>query len=241
MQGRRPRLSLLVAIGTVLLAPHGAIAAQPGEVGASAFSRTTNELCLEGQRLTAGVSLPVRNIVHDDYDSFVKSKPAVQPLETQQYVEYADGDRARPIRVSCKFKSTDHIRAVHGPAAASGRDDPNACRELNRAIVLAVYRDLPVPERGRVAVPPQRFMLDGDEVRIMGSAWTEPFQFAYAGADGRVHLRSKALMVMWDDWRWKLAPDRFRGTHYCHLAAPEYVRDLMLGRSRAPPPAPAGE
>ena len=23
----------------------------------------------------------------------------------------------------------------------------------------------------------------GDEVRIMGSAWTEPFQFAYAGAD----------------------------------------------------------
>lgn len=241
MHGRIPRRTLaplLAAIGAAAAsapaAPAGAGADGAATNPPVSLAHTSNELCREGQRRTAGVSLPISNIVHPQYDSFVKSKPAVQPLETQQYVEYASDDRSRPLRVSCKFKSADHIRAVYGAGAANQGDDPNACRELNRAIVLAVYRDLTPLERSRVVVPPQRFMLDGDDVQIRGSAWTAPFQYVYAGSDGSVHLRSKSLLVLWDDWRWKIAPDRFRGTHYCHLTAPEHVRELMLGRARAP-------
>lgn len=227
---RSGRSWLFAAIGVVAALP--AIAA---DTAREPLARTSDGFCAEGQRLTTATTLPVSNTVHVQYEGFVESKPGVDPLATQQFVEYLDGDRSRPWRVSCKFKSADHIRAVHGAAAATAPDNANACRELHRAIVLAVHRDLDAQERARVVVPPQRFMLDGDDIQVMGSAWTEPFQFAYVGNDGRVHLRSKALLVLWDDWRWKIAPDRFRGTHYCHLAAPEYVRDLMLGRAQAPP------
>jgi hypothetical protein len=80
-------------------------------------------------------------------------------------------------------------------------------------------------------------MLHEDENRVTGSSWTAPYQHVWGEGD-RVHVRAKALLVLWDDWRWKLAPDRFRGMHYCHLITSEYARALMLGQLRAPPLSP---
>jgi hypothetical protein len=212
---------------------HAGVAPSP------AFGSTNPDFCIEAQRRSAGVSIPVRNVIHTDFEAFVESKPGVDPLETQQYVEYADGDRSKPLRISCKLKTADHIRAAHGAAAASAVENPNVCREINRATILEVWRRLDATTRATAAVPPQRIMLDGDRNEIIGPRWIEPYPFVYAGDAGTVHVRAKALLVHWDDWRWKIAPASFRGTHYCHLIAPEYARDLMLGRATAPTTAPA--
>jgi hypothetical protein len=198
------------------------------------FAATSPDFCVEVQRRSAGVSIPVRNIIHTDFAAFVDSKPGIDPLETQQYVEYADAARTQPRRISCKLKSADHIRAVHGAVAAKAIENPNLCREINRAMILEVWRGLDAAARATAAVPPHRFMLDGDRNEIMGSRWVKPYAYVYAGTGGTVHVLAKALLVNWDDWRWKLAPARFRGTHYCHLIAPEYVRELMLGTATAP-------
>lgn len=212
-----------------------AAAATPPTAIASADPR----FCAEAQRQVSGVRLPVRNVVHRSYESFVKSKPRVDPLETQQFSQPATVPGGVSARISCKMKTADHIRAVHGAAAALAPDDRNACRELNRQTILSVWARLPAPQRARVAVPPNRFLLHADEVRLTGSSWTQPYNHVWADDGGHVHVRAKALMALWDDWRWKLAPDSFRGTHYCHLITPDYTRALMLGELQAPPLAPA--
>ncbi len=225
----------------VLLALASAAGPSPAALPPSpVFAATNPDFCAEVQRRSAGVSMPVRNVIHTDFAAFVDSKPGIDPLETQQYVEYADDARTRPQKISCKLKSADHIRAVHGTAATRAVENPNLCREINRATILEVWRGLDALTRSKAAVPPHRFMLDGDRTEIMGSRWVRPYSYVYAGADGTVHIRAKALLVNWDDWRWKLAPRSFRGTHYCHLIAPEYVRELMLGTA-APPVRSAGE
>ncbi len=228
----RPLAAFLAA--ACLLLGAGSTGAQPAKAGDAAFTATSAQFCAEVQRRIAGTQQPLNNVVHDEFQSFVKSKPSVKPLETQQYVEYADASRTQPRRISCKLKTADHINAVYGNGAAATQENDNACREMNRTTILAVFRSLDPGTRSRLAVPPHRFMLDGDENRIMGSGWIEPYAFAYAGADGTVHLHAKALLVKWDDWRWQLAPDKFRGTHYCHLIAPEYARALMTGEVSAP-------
>jgi hypothetical protein len=227
-----PIAGILVAACLSLCA--GTAGAQPSLASDAVFTATTPQFCAEVQRRVAGTQQPLRNVMHDEFQSFVKSKPSVKPLEPQQYVEYADASRTQPQRISCKLKTADHINAVYGNGAAATQENDNACREINRTTILAVFRALDPGTRGRLAVPPHRFMLDGDENRIMGSGWIEPYPFVYAGMDGAVHVHAKALFVLWDDWRWQLAPDKFRGTHYCHLIAPEYARALMTGEVSAP-------
>ncbi len=221
-----PPALLLLTISASLLS-----AAEPAS---PAFAATNPDFCVEAQRRSAGVSVPIRNVIHTDFAAFVDSKPGVDPLETQQYVEYADAERSRPLRISCKLKTADHIRAVHGAAAATAIENPNLCREINRATILEVWRGLDATARAAAVLPPHRFMLDGDRNEIMGSRWVQPYKYVYAGASGVVHVRAKGLLVNWDDWRWKIAPASFRGTHYCHLIAPEYVRELMLGTATPP-------
>lgn len=223
----RPQLA---ALGALLVLLGGGTAPSAGAAADPNF-------CAEAQRRTTGVTLPVRNVVHPDYASFVESKPGITPLETQQFSEPPSATGGVSPRVSCKMKTADHIRSVHGASATRVADDRNACRELNRDTILSVWARLPAQQRARVAVPPSRFMLHADENRITGSSWTAPYQHVWGEGD-RVHVRAKALLVLWDDWRWKLAPDRFRGTHYCHLITPEYARALMLGQLRAPPLSP---
>ena len=204
------------------------------EVGA----RTTPDLCADVLRRLTGVTRPIRNVVHTDYQPFVLSKPQVQPLETQQYLQYEDEAKTRPTMLMCKGKSADHIVATYGAGAAQLALD-TSCRDVNREIVLGVWRTLTPAERAAARVTPQQLMLDGDEVKLTGSRWITPFQFAYAGADGKPHLVARRLRADWNDWRWRLAPTSWRGTYYCQLASPEYVRRLLLGESTPPPPQAA--
>lgn len=49
---------------------------------------TTPQLCAEVLRRLTGVTRPIRNTVHTDHQAFVLSKPQIEPLETQQYLQY---------------------------------------------------------------------------------------------------------------------------------------------------------
>lgn len=232
----KPRLVASPLLGALITT---VTAAFSGMASPAIAAATDPQFCAEAQRRIGAVTIPVRNVMHQDYESFVKSKAGISPLETQQYSEPPVTPGGMSARISCKMKTADHIRAVYGRAAAAAAEDRNACRELNRQTILSVWAQLPAGQRTRVTVPPSRFLLHADENRIMGSGWIEPYSHVYAGDNGVVHVRAKALLVEWDDWRWKLAPERFRGAHYCHLITPEYTRALMLGELQAPEVQPA--
>jgi hypothetical protein len=183
--------------------------------------------CSDIQRILAGTRLVARNTVHETFDSFVKSKPQVKPLETHQYVEYADPAHTQPMQVACKTKSADHLDEVYGPGSAL--DDDYSCRSINRSILLDAWGAMSAAERAAARWPPSRIMLDGDDVGFMGAQFIKPYTFLYEGSDGLPHLQAKAQFASWTDWRWKFMPDRFKGTHYCRLIAPEYAARLIRG------------
>ncbi|MBK6598099.1 MAG: hypothetical protein IPG25_09535 [Proteobacteria bacterium] len=136
--------------------------------------------------MLTGTSLVARNPVHTDFDAFVKSKPQISPLTTQQWVEYADAAKILPMLVACKTKSADHLLAVHGPGSAL--DDLLACQDVNRSIVNGAWAAMTPGERRAASWPPTTIMLDADEVGFLGSEFIKPYTFLYLGADRRPHI-----------------------------------------------------
>ncbi len=237
-RSHRPRA---MAAGTVMLVlglslSAGARAAEPPRLAVGAT--TTPQLCAEVLRRLTGVTRPIRNTVHTDHQAFVLSKPQIEPLETQQYLQYEDEGRTRPTMLMCKGKSADQIVDVYG-AGAARTDLATTCRDVNRDLVLGAWAALTPAERAAARATPQRIMLDADDVRLTGSRWITPHQFAWTGEDGRPHLQARRLRADWTDWRWRFMPAIFRGTFYCQLASPEYLRRLFLGEVVPPPRAAA--
>lgn len=212
------------AVAAALLALASAPSATQSAPAAPGLDRTHDGFCAEAQRRLTGTALPVANLVETAFEPFKKSKPAVQPVRTHQFL-VADA-AGRPLQLSCKTKSADHLRSVHG-ATAAGMD--RSCRELHRDMVNEVWGALTPAERAGAANPPWRVMLDADTESYMGSSWLKSRAEATRGADGRLHLRAAGLFAGWEDLRWKFMPESFRGNHYCHLVAPERIRRLMLG------------
>jgi hypothetical protein len=221
-------LASFIATTLAVTARAGGSAGGGGE--AAGLTRTHDGFCAVVQRRFTGTTLPIRNALHAEWQPFVESKPAVQPLETQQYVTLADG---APMRISCKTKTADHIRAVHQDRKIERPPAASSCRDVNREIVLAAWRSLGPAQRAAAPLPPTRLMLDPDRLRYTGSGWVSDYPMLYAAADGSVHLQAQALHADWEDWRWKLMPESWRGTRYCHLIAPEYARRLLLGEVTA--------
>jgi hypothetical protein len=195
--------------------------------------------CAEAQAAISGVRVPAVNVVHSDYDAFVKSKPAVRPLETQQFLWYTDESRTRLRMISCKMKTADHVRTEYGADQAG---EEGACTRLHERTLAAVRAAFTSAERRRLRFDQGRaVVLDPDEVATMGVEWLKPHLLAYAGADGALHLRAKGMRNDWLDPRSASRPVQFRGTRYCHVIAPSYLRALLLGEAPpevTPPPAP---
>ncbi len=236
----KPRTKLLV-FGTslALLAacstsapprPAAASMAAPDDAGLSLF-------CAEAQARISSVKPRAINTVHTDYDAFVKSKPAIRPLETQQYAWYTSGASPRLRMISCKMKTADHIRTEYG-ADQSG--DEGSCSILLRDTLTSVRASFTARERGRLKFGgATRVVVDDDALNSMGPIWLEPYAIAYAAPDGALHLQSKGMRNDWLDPRLANTPPQFKGTRYCHLIAPGYLRALLLGEvpPEIPPPA----
>ncbi len=182
--------------------------------------------CARAQQILVGTSQTPINLVFTELADFIRSKPRVQPLETDQYVTHGDAERTAPRRVSCKMKSADHLRAEYGADAAG---EERQCREVNRDTVARVYASLSDEERLRLAIPAGRVVLAPDEAARTGASFTRGMDRVWIDAAGRLHLQSLAIRVDWNDWLWRWMPDRFRGQHSCHFIAPEHLRALVLG------------
>ncbi len=228
-----PRLGTTLALLTAWLAAMlvGCATPAPAPEAAAPFLPTGNAalegFCVRAQSLIVGTRVPSTAVVHDDYETFVKSKPLVRPLEVQQY-HWSAPDGAGPIdKVSCKMKTADHLVAEYGPYAA-GEDA--GCAEVNRDTVRRVVAGLPRAERRRLRFDPERIVHDPEERTTNGPVWLEPHAVAYIGRDGSLHLRTRAMRNDWLDPRYRDAPPQFKGTRYCHFVAPDHLRQLLLGQ-----------
>lgn len=195
-------------------------------------SKTDDGFCLRVQHSLAGTQIAAETEVHKDYVSFKKSKASIKPLVIHQFVQTEAEDAAVPALVSCKTKTADLLRETYGADVAEG--SALSCRDINRAIVMSVWRDLDSTRRNTVRDTPDRILLDGDVNTLMGSKWVSPYDSIYRDASGQLHVFAKSLRVDWDDMWFSWAPDRIRGVHYCHLVAPEHLRRVMLGDVQVP-------
>jgi hypothetical protein len=183
-----------------------------------------DEFCTGAQFLLAATALPSENVLYDDLDSFVKSKAAPKPLTTRQFVHYDAEDRGLAKMISCKLKSSDNLNFEYG-AGSAGHE--GTCRSMNGLTLERVQS-----ARGKPDSPWGVFtnvVLEPDEIGPSGVVWLKPYEMVRVDDKNILHIKSKALFVSWHDERFLKMPARFRGTHYCHLIAPSYLRRLLDG------------
>src|SRR5262245_4302656 len=101
-----------------LLAAGCASEPAPMVVGQPLTLPNLNEYCALAQKEVAASRVPARNVLMTDYQAFSRASPQVKPLETMQFVGYADAQKTRPRMISCKLHSADRIRAEYGATAA---------------------------------------------------------------------------------------------------------------------------
>lgn len=192
--------------------------------------RPLAEFCLDAQQVIVKTAVTPTLIVHSDFDAFVKSKALIEPLSIQQYIWYENDDTGRPVMVSCKLKSADHLNEALGKGTSAG---DGQCQDMNRLTF----------ERVRASLggnPTESVIFDGAEVvsneanpGMTGPDWLKPYEMTWRDDSGVLHLRSKGFRVDWTDPRYAAMPGRFRGVQYCHLIAPEYLARLVSGKAQA--------
>ncbi|MFL2770414.1 MAG: hypothetical protein ACJZ9F_05340 [Rhodospirillaceae bacterium] len=197
----------------------------PSLAFASGQMITSDTFCTSVQLEIMANQISAENSVHSNYESFVLSKPTVNPLRNEQYT--TRGPHGQPRMVSCKMKAPDHIREVYGKTASNKY--AQSCETINRENVLAVIASLTPDEALRRVILDQQIIFDEDKSVITGQSWIKSFDFVYLNDNGDLHIQSKRMQIDWNSLLFQLFPDRFRGMLYCHLIAPEYAKALLLG------------
>lgn len=188
---------------------------------------TNDQFCIAAQAHITGSKVTAVNSAYTDYQAFLDSKPAPRPLATRQYVWFEDAARNQPRMISCKMKTADHIRDEYG---ADQVGDDTSCAAVNALTLQAVLNSQTRAERGRLKFDAgRRVVFDPDVVTHSGQVWVEPFALLEMAPDGALHVKSKGLKNDWLDPRFAKQEPRFRGTRYCHLVAPEYLKRALLG------------
>lgn len=189
----------------------------------------TRDFCAGVQQSIAQTSLSAKVVEHSNYDSFVKSKATTSPLVVQQYFSRPlAGDLALATVVSCKMKTAERINEAQ---LASGDSAPVAgadqsCDAVHRDMLAAALRKI---DPADLALQQDKIVVDEEALTFMGPMWLKPWPFEPLSRDesGRLHMQSKALYVPFA-W-WIPMPDRFKGTYYCHLIAPEFLEAVLRG------------
>jgi hypothetical protein len=188
------------------------------------------EYCAVAQKEIAGARVPARNKLVTDNQVFSRVTPSLQPLETLQFVQYADAQRTRPRMISCKLHSAERIRAQYGSTAAG---ESSSCARLNRRTLDAVMTSL--TERQRKKMPFKGtipILLDPDEQPRNEAQWHESFTMVQVDAGGTLRVRAKSLR---DDASVRIAnKPAAGGRQYCHLIAPDYLKRILLGEVQLP-------
>jgi len=186
--------------------------------------------CADAQQVLAQTGVAVSNEIHLNFDSFVKSKPSANPLTTHQFLHYLPVEvngtsQAFPAIVSCKLKTAERIN--HQDDSANAGADLS-CRTLLERDVSAVRSSL---DEESLAFRPEDIVYEEDEMANQGRTWLAPWPYSVARAEnGQLIWQSKALLVNYS-W-WFPMPERFLGTHYCHLPTPQYIRAVLSGDTK---------
>lgn len=188
--------------------------------------------CAWAQQLIAGTSLIADVETQTDYDSFVASKARSEPLTVQQFwsnpVDSADGMAMARV-VSCKMKTAERINysySAESPGGIPAAAGNQSCDVVQRAVLAEVLNGIPHAE---LVVPADTLRVEPEEQTFIGPMWLKPwpFQPLSRDEDGLILLHSRALYVPFS-W-WVPAPDRFKGTYYCHLVAPDFLEAVLRG------------
>jgi hypothetical protein len=192
---------------------------------------TTNEYCALAQKEIASARVPARNVMVGDFQAFSRMTPSVQPLETLQFVQYADAQRTKARMISCKLHSAETIRAAYGATAAG---ESTTCARLNRRTLDAVMASMTDRQKKKMpfkaAIP---ILLDPDEQAANEAQWLQSFTMVQADAGGTLRVRAKSLRGETSQ-RVGNRPNAPGGRQYCHLIAPDYLKRILLGEVQLP-------
>jgi hypothetical protein len=190
-------------------------------------SDSLSEFCSQAQQVIVNTKLEARNEIHEDFEAFTLSKPSITPLVTTQYVwpQRSAGDQV--MQISCKMKTADHLQSIHGPDTA-GVDV--GCKGVNQHTLDTVLARMTDRERTEIKrLPGETLLFVDDIVTAQGPLWLEAYPMVRE-QEGTLIIQSKGMKNDWTDLRYVNAPPQFRGTRYCHLIAPDYLRALLLGQ-----------
>jgi len=181
--------------------------------------------CLAAQNVVTNTDIDVQLTIHEDFEAFVKSKALIEGPTIQQY--HWEDATGRVAGVSCKLKSADHLNLTFGEGSA-GPDE--SCQAMNQAVFMLLAPTVKEPVFSKVVFDPDESLpsLDGAP-GMSGPAWLAPYQATGVGDDGALVIRTKGFVVDFADERYAKAPPRFRGVHYCHFVAPDYLQALLEG------------
>lgn len=223
------RRSGRLGLGILLVISASACTTLPQPGATAAKTLDLGNFCVAAQQRISGTALRSENTLHTDFEAFVKSKPGVRPLRTEQFVWFEDDARTLPKMISCKMKTSDHIATEYGADQTTGEGQ---CADINRATLDGVLASMSAAERRRLRFARGTQVVFEPEMRTTdGPVWLAPFALTTIAADGALHIHSKAMRNDWLDPALARAPPQFKGTRYCHLIAPQYLARVLRGEA----------
>jgi hypothetical protein len=229
----RKMACLATGLAVALVVAGCASDSRPTVVGQPFVLPALNDYCAIAQKEIAASRVPARNVLMTDWQAFSRASPSVKPLETMQYVGYADAQRTRPRMISCKLHSAEQIRAEYGATAAG---ESTTCARLNRRTLDAVF--LTLTDRQKKKMPFNGALpvaLDPDEQASSESQWLEGFTMVQTDAGGTLRIRAKSLRPGSGPLRHTSASGAATdGRQYCHLIAPDYLKRILTGDVQLP-------
>jgi hypothetical protein len=206
---------------------------RPVVVGQPITLPAINDYCAAAQKEIASSRVPARNVLVTDYAAFSRATPSVKPLETLQYVGYADDKKSKARMISCKLHSAEQIRAEYGATAAG---ESTTCARLNRRTLDAVM--ITMTDRQKKKMPFNGALpvaLDPDEQAASEAQWLEGFTMVQTDAGNTLRIRAKSLRAGNGALRrTSTSAAATDGRQYCHLIAPDYLKRILVGEIQLP-------
>ena len=182
----------------------------------------SDDFCAAVQKTLANTELDGDNTVFTVLGDYAASKPAIKPLTNYQVVSYSG---QLPIMVSCKVKTSAHLRSEYGEDAAG---EQLFCPAVTRLLQKQAITEL-LPVNPEAAERARAIVVEDNEPYASGRGYLGDFQLSFVGEDGAVHLNSPGLFQDYDAWFTWILPERLQGQSYCHIATAEYIKALALG------------
>jgi len=214
-----------LCLATLLLAACTAQAPKPFTLSKLPAADT---YCLDAQRVVTRTTVPMNLLVHEDFAAFVKSKAVIEGPTIHQFNWYDQDGNIQGI--SCKMKSADHLNIEFGDGSA-GPD--GYCQDMNTQVYELTLRQISDPSYTSVTFDLSERLDTKEQSAMIGPTWLKPFTMTYHDPAGGLHIATKGFVINFSDPRYQKFPASWRGTHYCHLVAPEHMERLLSGEAAA--------